>query len=127
MEKEKIGYAWNFVADLGNSRQFSINGNFEKGSTAEEINAEVDKIAAVVNRQQAKNAILGVQQEIEQAEFRLDSASKDLAALDDKHKDGRFTVAEKQQREMAVTHLSKMGDDIKYRKGVLAKLQEEAK
>ncbi len=127
MEKSNIGYAWNFVGDLGNGKQFSISGNFQVGTTVEEMNAEVDKVNAVVNRQQAAASAIGVEQEIGQLELRRDSASKDLSMLDSKRGDKALSAAERQQREAAVVHLTKMDDDISYRKEFLAKLKEEAK
>ncbi len=128
MDKEKIGYAWNVVADLGNSRQFSISGNFSTTATKEDIDKEVDKVISVVNRQQAKAASIGVEQEISQLELRLDSASEDLADLDLKYgAKGGLSAAERQQREAAVKHLEKMGKDISFKKEYLSKLKEEAK
>lgn len=128
MEKAELGYVWQFVADLGNGRQLSINGNFNKDASAEVINKEVDKIRSVVDRQQAKAASMGAEQEIEQLILRKASAEEDLAMIDTKNEaKGSLTAQERSQREAAIIHLSKMGKDIEYKKGVLAKLQAEAK
>lgn len=128
VKKEEIGYAWNFVADLGNARQFSISGNFSKGVSIADMNNEVDKIRAVFDRQQAKSASLGAEMEIDQLLMRRESAGEDLAAIDKKSADkGSLSAAERQQREAAVVHLSKMDKDIEFKKGVLKKLQDEAK
>lgn len=127
MNKEDIGYAWNFVADLGNGKQFSISANFATGTTKEHMNAEVDKVNAVADRLQAKAAAVGVEQEIGQFKLRRDSAAKDLAMLDESNSDKSLSASQRQQREAAVKHIEKMDDDIKYREDFLAKLKEEAK
>ena len=127
-DKNDIGYAWNFLADLGNGRQFSINGNFPKGASAEDMNKEIDKVRGAVDRQQAKSAARAVEDEIAQLELRQDSAREDFvritAAADAK---GGMSSAERQQKEASVVHLSKMDKDIKFKKGVLNKLLDEAK
>lgn len=128
VKKDEIGYAWNLVADLGNGRQLSISGNFAKGATPESINSEFDKMVGAFNRQQAKSAAIGVEQEVDRLVLQRDGAVKDLTMIDDKHdKKGGPNNAERSQREAAVVHISKMNDDIEYRKKVLAKLQSEAK
>ena len=126
-QKEEIGYAWNFVADLGNARQLSITGNFAKGVSLDEMNAEVDKIRAILDRQQAKSASRGAEEEIQQLELRLSSAVEDYNRIEEKNSaKGSLSAAERQQKEAAVVHLEKMGKDIVYKKTVLSKLQKEA-
>ncbi len=127
MDKADIGYAWNFAADLGNGRQFSISGNFATDTTADDINKEVDKVRGVVDRQQAKSALLSANQEIEQLEFRVASAKKDLSYIDDQQKEKGHSNATRQQREAAVKHIEKMEDDIIFRKDFITKLEKEAK
>lgn len=127
-KKEEIGYAWNFIADLGNGRQFSLSGNFPKGIAATEMNAEVDKVRSVFDRQQAQSASRGAEDEIQACIVRLKNAMDDLQRIDDKAAaKGGQTTAEKQQREAAVAHIDKMQQDIEYKKGVLEKLKAEAK
>lgn len=127
IKKEDIGYAWNFVADLGNARQLSVSGNFPKGVTAEGINSEIDKIRSVIDRQQAKSAARAVGEEIEQLVLRKDSAVEDLDMIDTKSEaKGGLSSAERQQREAAVVHIAKMGKDIEFKKSVHEKLQKEA-
>lgn len=127
-EKETIGYAWNFAADLGNGCQFSLSGNFPKGLSGADMSKEVDKVRRVFDRQQAKSASLGVEQEIDQLILRRDSAAEDLAMIDTKSEaKGGLSSAERQQREAAVVHLAKMDKDIAFKKEVLAKLKDEAK
>lgn len=128
MNKEDIGYAWNFVADLGNGKQFSINGNFANTASIDEMNGEVDKVNAIVNRQQAKAASVSVEQELDQFKQRLAFAKEDFVALDEKNKDKpRISGQEQQQREAAKVHISKLETDIENREKFLSKLKQEAK
>lgn len=127
-KKEEIGYAWNCVADLGNGRQFSVSGNFLKGTSANEMNVEADKVLSVIDRQQAKAASIGAGQEIEQLLLRRDSAAEDLARINAKYDEkGSMSTAERQQKEAATVHLEKLNKDIEFKQGVLEKLKNEAK
>jgi hypothetical protein len=129
MSKEKTnGYLWNIAAGLGTERQMSISGNFSIGASAAEINAEVDKIISVVNRQQAKAAAIAVKQEIDSRAVQLKSAIDDLERIDKKAETkGGPTTLERGQREAAVVHVGKLQDDLKYKTKVLEELQNEAK
>ncbi len=124
----ELAYAWNFLADLGSSKQFSLTGAFPKGMSANDMNAEVDKIRAVFDRQQAKSAALAVSQEIDQLVLRYKNAIDDLARIDEKHDNkGGPTSQERAQREGATITIAGMAKDLEFKKGVLAKLQDEAK
>lgn len=127
--KEEIGYAWNFIADLGNSRQFSISGNFPKGMELADMNKEVDNIRTVFDRQQAKSASRAAGEEIEQLILRKDAAIEDLAMLDEKlaNKNGGPNATERQQREAAVVCVGRMAQDIEFKEKVHKELLDEAK
>lgn len=128
MDKEEIGYAFNIVADVGNGKQFSLSTNFPKNMNAIDMNAEVDKLRSVFDRQQAKSASLGAEQELSQLKLRKESAVEDLGMIDAKHDlKGGLSAAERAQREAAVVHLSRMDKDIAFKEEFLAKLKEEAK
>ena len=123
-----LAYAWNFLADLGSSKQFSLTGSFPKGMTANDMNAEVDKIRAVFDRQQAKSAVLSLEQEIAKDQLRLNGALEDLERIDAKHEaKGGPSTQEKAQRESAVVTVTKMSQDLDHKKALLEKIKEEAK
>lgn len=126
MQKEDIGSAWNLAADLGNGRQLSVMFNMANGASKEEMNSEVDKLLAVLNRQQAKSALIAVEQEIEREELRHSETIKDLADLDVKYTAKTPNSQEKQQREIAVKTIANMKTNIDYKRGVLQKLKQEA-
>lgn len=125
--KTEIGYAWNFQADLGNGRTFSLSGNFIKGISANEMNSEVDKVRSVFDRQQAQSAARGAEESVEQLILRRDSAKEDLERINSKGDGRSLSSAERQQKEAAEVHLEKMNKDIEYKMGVLEKLKKEAK
>lgn len=125
--KEEIGYAWNFLADLGNGRQFSLSGNFPKGLSANMMNAEVDKVRSVFDRQQAQSACRGAGEHIEKLQFDLENAMTDLFRIDEKmDKKGGPSAQERQQREAAVAYIEKLKKDIDNKKEILKKLKAEA-
>jgi hypothetical protein len=128
VQKEEVGYAWNYVADMGNGKQFSLSGNFPKGVSKADMDSAVDMISSVFNRQQAKAAAQGAGDEISQLELRLSSAIEDLQRINEKAdaKNG-LSAQERQQKEAAIAHVEKMQKDIDYKKGVLQKLKDEAK
>lgn len=127
MQKEDIGTAWNLVADLGNGRQLSVMFNMATGVTKDEMNAEVDKLRSVLDRQQAKSAILGATMDVENQELRYKDAAQDLADIDAKHTaKGSLSAQERSQREVAVKTIETMKKNIDYKKGVLEKLKQEA-
>lgn len=127
VKKEEIGYAWNFVADLGNGRQFSLSGNFPKGIEASVMNVEVDKVRSVFDRQQAQSAYRGAEEEIQQLELRLKWATDDYERLEAKNADKSLSASERQNREASIANIEKNKADIDFKKGILAKLKEEAK
>ncbi len=125
---ELLGSAWNYVADLGGGQQVSVAFGIAKDATKESVDAHVDKIRAVMDRQRAKSAVLSVEHELEQLEMRHKSAVDDLARIDGKHEaKGGATTLERTQRENATVTISSMAKDLEYKKSVLAKLKDEAK
>jgi hypothetical protein len=125
--KPEIGYVFNFAADLGNGRQLSLNGNLNKGATTEEMNAEVDKIRAVFDRQQAKSAARAVEDDIESFKVRLAAAESDFEAIEKKNAEKlKLNATEVQHREAAIGHIDKMKKDLEYKANVLVRLKKEA-
>ena len=126
MENKDIGYVLGFVADIGNGARMSINGNMREDDTVDAMNIKVDKIRKVIDRQQAKSAARGAEEEIEVLILRKKSATDDLASVDAKGGAVGMSSAEKQQRGAAISHIEKMGEDIDYKQKVLARLKDEA-
>jgi hypothetical protein len=127
-KKEEIGYAWNFAADLGNGRQFSLSGNFPKGVDAAIMNAEVDKVRSVFDRQQAQSAMRNLDEEIEVDAITLKNLMEDLNRVDDKNKaKGSLSASERQERSNTVANIERMSQRIEHKQSILNKLKAEAK
>lgn len=127
-KKSKIGYAVGAVADVGNGRQLNINFNMDEDADAATMNAKVDLVMSILNRQQAKAASMGATDEIGQLELRITCAKEDLARLDEQGKDkGGLSAQQRQNRESAVAHIDKMEKDLEFKQGILKRLKEEAK
>jgi len=127
MRKEDIGYIFGLVSDLGNGRQLSVSGNFPEGASVKSMNIEVDKLRRVVDRQQAKSASRGASDEIEVLALRKKGAIDDLTKIDAKAESRGLSSAQRQQREAAIAHIERMGEDIEFKQKVLNRLEEEAK
>lgn len=128
MNKEDIGYAFTISADLGNGRVLAFQGNMKEGVAKEDMDKEVDKLRSVLDRQQAKSALVGVQQELDVKVMRAKQAREDLERLDAKTEEkGGPTSQERQQREAATIHIKQMDDDVEYKKKFIEQLKEEAK
>ena len=127
-KKEEVGYVVNFAASLGNDQQLSVSGNLPKGATLETMNSEFDKLRAAFNRQQAKSAAIGAEQEIDRLVIRHKDAIDDLEKVNARaDAKGGLSVQERQQREIAVSTVERMAKDIEYKRGVHKKLLEESK
>ena len=78
---EQPGYIYELTGDLGCSRNISIRGNFPKGVTKEEIDAELDKLVRGIDRQLCKAVIAALEKDLAQHQRQLDKAVRDLAAM----------------------------------------------
>lgn len=125
-DAKSIGYAWDFNADLGSGRIVSVKGNFPVGATLEEMNAEMDKIRTVVDRQQAKSAIPAVETEIVQLERTVAGASRDLVSLDETNEGKKLNYSEKQGRAGILANLQRHKDNLEAKKKYLEQLRQEA-
>lgn len=126
--KKENGSIWNLTAEIGNAKQLSATFNMALGMTAADMNAEIDKVRSVFDRQQAKAASYGVEQEIEQRTMQRDYAKADLDRLDAENaQKGSMSAQLREQRKHAVEHVEKLTKDIEYKTEMLAKLKAEAK
>lgn len=128
MENSKIGYVWNFGADLGNGRSSSVSWNSAVDATTEDMNAAIDQIRAVFDRQQAKSAARGLEEEIERLAGQKKQVLDTIGRVDNKAENkGGMSAAERQQRETAVINVESLTTNIESKQKLLQKLTEEAK
>ncbi len=125
---EEVGYVWNWSCPVGDGQQISVSSNFAKGVSVAEINAEFDKIGSVFNRQQAKSASIGLEQDIERLVNQKKQIIDTIARVDNKSEaKGGLGAAERQQREAAVNNLESLSTNIDSKQKLLQKLIDEAK
>lgn len=126
-EKEAVGYAYNFQVDLGNGTAFSITGNFAKGAEAKDMNGELDKLRSVTNRQQAKSAVIAIEQEIMKMNARLESSMKDLEAVDKRQADKKHvSEQDRNARTQHAANIEHQREAIAQTMDLLTKTKKEA-
>lgn len=79
-EKREVGYLFQFAANIADGMSLTISGNFAVDAPLAEMNAEVDKVRRVFERQRAKNNV-----EIIKANLQAKAAQLRNAELDFKH------------------------------------------
>ncbi len=127
MEKEQVGFIWNFGADLGNGRSLSVGFNSALSSTKEDMDAAVDQIRAVFDRQQAKSASRGLEEELDRLAAQKKTVIDTLTRLDTKSEaKGGPSSAERQQRESVLLNLESLTTNIESKQKLLIKLKDEA-
>lgn len=78
-DERKPGYLFNFSLALGDNQSLTVSGNFPVGVLKGEIDLELDKVYAAIERQRKKILIPLVEQKIMQAEDGLIQMNEDLA------------------------------------------------
>ena len=64
-ENKKVGHVYQIAYDLGNGRQFSVNGNFSQGASGDEMFAEAVKCLDVADRSRARCELELLERELE--------------------------------------------------------------
>lgn len=83
---EKPGYIYEISAELGNTRNISLRGNFPMGADLGHINDELDKIIKAITRQQAKTCLPNERAKLRQMERQLASMVKNSEINEAKYK-----------------------------------------
>lgn len=126
--KELVGYQWNTGCDIGSGRQLSITGTFLKGASVAEMNKEFDNILSVLNRLQAKAAIVAIEQEIIQYQTTKANMEEDFARIEARYEaKGGPSTQEKSQREMALLNIATVKKNIAVKEALLEQTRKEAK
>ena len=85
-ENKKVGHVYQIAYDLGNGRQFSVNGNFSQGASGDEMFAEAVKCLDVADRIRARCELELLERELEIRKKALERCKKDLYTIQQKHK-----------------------------------------
>jgi hypothetical protein len=77
-EEKKIGYVFQFAANVADGMSLTISGNFAVGDSTETMNAEVDRLRSVMDRQRAKNEVPLLEAQVEEVRRRREASRFDL-------------------------------------------------
>ena len=126
-ETPKPGYLVGVVADLGSGRQLQFNTNLTLGATAEDMNAELDKLVGVINRQQARCVLPAMEADLEGARAQRNACAEDIARLNAQSAGGKLSAAERAARDNASVTLGRLDAMVAQKEALLAKTIEQAK
>lgn len=135
-QKEKLAL-FSMTADLGNGRTLGINFNTPLETEEGEINASVDKFRGIVDRQQARSALIGHIENIETQTRKIKHMREDIEDIDQQHarkaaangghkKEYRIPLQEQEVRMSIVKNLTRLEEDLEAMKKYQEKLEIEA-
>lgn len=129
----EIGYACVVARKFTNDLSVSFQCNFPVGATPEAINAELDKLAQVLDRQQTVIDIPTLERQIKQEKANLETQGKSIADLTAKIEAGpnkelrvQNITQMKTQRDNALTTYEAMRENIKRAEAHLEALKQAA-
>ena len=125
--KKLPGYVFELSADLGSGRNFSVRGNFAVGETLENMNAEMDKLVRVCDRQLSKAVIANIEEDLFKHEKMLEKATRDYVAMESR-REGHKTLpaTEKAAQENQKATIDELKAMIARKKLFLEKTKKEA-
>lgn len=126
MSEAKPGYLFQFQTDLGGGQAVSVSGNLPVGVTLAEGNKEFDLVRALLERQRAKSAIDGAQQQIERGEATLARLAADISVIDTKQQGKPLSHQEKTHRDNAVASATDLKKQLDKQRADLEKIKKEA-
>ena len=83
--EKTVGYVFSFAANLANGMALTINGNFSVGASHADMNAEVDKVKAVFDRQRAIEEVPMLEAQLDQVERQIEGINLDMAGYAKTH------------------------------------------
>jgi hypothetical protein len=125
-QKKEVGYTYGIVADTGNRKQISITGNFPIGVTLDAMNAGVDLLTKVADRQQAKSAWSAAKDKLEVLEERLRLTIEDHLRVMKDYGDKHLSTNEKQAVERTKISISQLEVDVESEKLLVERFAKEA-
>lgn len=115
---KKVGHVYQITYDLGNGRQFSVNGNFLEGSSENDMYDEASKCMNVAERIRARSEVELLQTELRTREKYLERAKEDLRQIRSKEKKN---PNDENQITSLVASIKKIEEDVKEgRQNILA-------
>jgi hypothetical protein len=125
--KKLPGYVFELSADFGSGRNFSIRGNFGVGESLETMNAEMDKLVRVCDRQLSKAVIANIEEDLFKHEKMLEKAIRDYQAMEGR-REGHKTLpaTEKAAQENQKATVEELKAMIARKKLFLEKTKKDA-
>lgn len=125
---EKPGYIYEISAELGNTRNISLRGNFPVNADRKHIDAELDKITSAISRKQAQACLPIEKAKLRQMERQLDRMIKNAGINDEKYKQHKSLPVQAQlDRENEQTNIGEQRVQIKEQQERIKELETEAK
>ena len=81
MSEKIVGHVYQITYDLGNGRQFSVNGNFAEGMSEDDMFHEAEKCLKVADRVRARGEIELLGSELSTRRKYLERAKEDLEQM----------------------------------------------
>lgn len=107
--EKKVGHVYQITYDLGNGRQFSVNGNFAEGSSEEQMYLSATKVMNVADRIRCRGEIELLQRELKLREKALDRQKDALRQIQAKAK---RTPSDENQITSYSAQIEKIIEDI---------------
>jgi len=130
--KKDAGYAFNYIADVGNGQQFQITGSFPKDVAEDEVRKEFKKFRNVIEQHRTMSVIPNLKKGIAELELKLNGFEDMLSTVDDAFKEKsangqvkKLTPAEAAQRANLAVNIKNDRAELDHKKKVLADAEKE--
>lgn len=124
--KKELGYAFNYIADVGAGQQFQITGSFPKDVKEEEIAAEFKKFRNVIEKHRSQSGLHDLQDKVNAANKQLKSLEETLSEIDARHADLKnIPTNEKVAREQTITGVKHWRIEVEEAEKLLAERKQE--
>ena len=107
--EKKVGHVYQITYDLGNGRQFSVNGNFAEGSSEDQMYQSATKVMNVAERIRSRGEIELLQRELKVREKALNRQKEALRHIQSKAK---RTPSDENQITSYSAQIEKILEDI---------------
>lgn len=123
-----VGHNYALTYDLGNGRSIQVNGNFYQDDSPAEMNAKLDKLRGVLDRQRAKSDLEILRAELKQRENvrRVIVSQIELLEGEASRLGLKLPTQQKTALEQARNNLKKCDEDIAEGRKNIAESEQKA-
>ena len=124
--KKELGYAFNYIADVGAGQQFQITGSFLREVTEAEIAAEFKKFRNVIEKHRSQSGLRDLQDKVNAAKKQLTSLEETMEEIDARHADKKVIPNnEKVAREQTIAGIKHWRLEVEEAEKLLAERKQE--